>query len=82
MQLVVIYNANGVLRRVLLMLYSGGSNCERNVPLNSMGVKLSIDFHYSLLMWCERVEPVRQRVVAAATANICSLHYEPSKRAH
>lgn len=28
----------------------------KKCSLNTMSVKLSIDFHYRLLVWCERVE--------------------------
>lgn len=49
----------------------------KKCSLNSASVKLSIDFHYSLLTWCEKAEPGRQQV-SAATPNIWFLHYEPS----
>ncbi len=53
----------------------------KKYSLNGTGVKLSIGFHYGLLMWCEKAESGQQQV-GAATLNICSLHYMLSCRAH
>lgn len=53
----------------------------KKCSLNSASVKLSIDFHYSLFMWCEKAE-LRRQQVGAATPNICFLHYKPSWRAY